>query len=146
MHPANSMINRRESVFFQVARSNYYEVAFTQKTTQLLEPPSNTMCVVYQNDPYFVANQIRTRDQCMNRCINMYKANETTCANYYSMITIRMVSENGGHRKICDHEHQVHKTVHCFQAKKAYTYVLELWCIPWGAECMWKVKEMPSRV
>lgn len=107
VHPANSMINRRESVFFQVSRSNYYEVAFTQKKTQLLEAPSKTRCVDYQKSPYFVANNISTRDQCINRCINLYKANERTCANYYSMITLKMVSDDSGHKKICDHEHQV---------------------------------------
>jgi len=52
VHPPNILQNRRDFLFFQVLRNYYFEIAFSKKTTILLEPPYKTMCINYQGCAY----------------------------------------------------------------------------------------------
>ena len=107
VHPPKILQNRRDFLFIQVARSNFYELAFTKKTTHLLEPPSKTMCVKYNEDPYLIHEGLKNRDLCISTCI--HKLDEKKCANYYSVLVDGLFCKQKNKQKICVHEQQVTK-------------------------------------
>lgn len=107
VHPPNILQNRRDFLFFQVMRNNFYEIAFTKKTTYLMRPPYKTMCIEYLEDSEF--RKYITRDSCITYCI-LDQVSSAFCANYYGVLIEEMFTNklnNYTMKQICAHDNQV---------------------------------------